>query len=589
MNPNITKPIPDIPKSRWNQASRYIEALFHQKPFLASFLVALLITLPILTIFKTYFQLIDDNIALLVLKGTVLNTAPSEFNQLENAFLCLWLKNLYVHFPNIQWYSCLFVFSEFLSLWGLLAALQLGTYPFLKTCLFILGSIVLFIHFYADLQWTLVAALAGIAGFMLLSAVWRREDSKFLPPALGLAFILLMISILVRHSALLLIGLAAIPTVIHLLKSVKMTTSRWATIIFLVLMGVLTLTALFFNHNYYFKDSAWGNAVQFFEQHNDLIDTRNPVYNETTKTVFDSIGWTANDLDLFKSSYFMDPDTFGIEKLQKLNNYFPQFAFNKDPQVSSFAAMFSNPYTHIAILFFLAVLAFLTEVDFWFILPNMAWMFIVLIFCQLYLKMPERIYLPCLFLANNIAISYVVPKIRNSAENQKGSSWTLKWGIVFLMVTFIFTIIIFNLQHSKNSHWINEEMALKDSIRKLNPQDNQLYATCGSDFPYEKIGAFDDDEFLQHFHVISLAWFQRSPTSQDMMNRFGLKDFSKDIINNPKIFLICNLYKLKLFGLHMREKYNMVITAECVFHSDQFDVFSIHSSKPSLSSQAKTK
>lgn len=182
MNQNDVKQTQTISinkKTWWEDLITKIEALLGEKPFWGSFLLALLLVVPILVIFKFFYQLCDDTYALFLLKGIVLNGTPSEFNFEENSFLCLILKKLYLQCPNIQWYSALFVFTHFLSVWGMLAALNLGTHRFFKNVIFIIGSIVAIERFFIPLQWTTVAAVAAIGGFLLLAAIWRKEDLKF--------------------------------------------------------------------------------------------------------------------------------------------------------------------------------------------------------------------------------------------------------------------------------------------------------------------------------------------------------------------------------------------------------------------------
>ena len=361
MNSSALNANPDPPAGGnpgWNKVFSKAGVFLSDKPFLASFLAVLLLAVTILSLFRPYFQYCDDNFLLLSLQGTGLNWAPSEFNHVQNVLLSLFLKNLYVGFPDIQWYSCFLVFSQFLSLWGILAALQMGSHRAFKTFLFILGSAVLDVHFFTNIQWTLTAASAGIGAFLLLAAVWRKEDPKPLWPALSLALILILITVLIRDTTVLLIALASVPAVVYLSRKTRMTPARRSILWLLTAAAVLSMALIAFHHHYYFKDRGWGDSARFLYLHNELEDYRKPVYNETTKPFFDSIGWTANDLDLFKSWYFMDPDTYSCENLKKLNDYFPKFAFGKNDE-ASFAAIFSMPMTHVAVLFFLTMLFFL--------------------------------------------------------------------------------------------------------------------------------------------------------------------------------------------------------------------------------------
>jgi len=166
-------------RSKGSAAFSKISLFFFDKPYFTALLTAFLLFFPILYFFKIYFQLNDDYWALFILKGTVLNRAPSEWNLLENVILCLGLKDLYLKFPAIQWYTWFFVTAEFLSLWAILASFQLGSSRFFKTSFFIISSVALEIHFFDCLQWTMVAEVAAGATGDFYHWDWRWRSSFY--------------------------------------------------------------------------------------------------------------------------------------------------------------------------------------------------------------------------------------------------------------------------------------------------------------------------------------------------------------------------------------------------------------------------
>jgi hypothetical protein len=573
MNPD-SKPTVFIPAHQKPDGIKQVLSFLAAKPFLTSFLFTLLTYLPIAALFKTYYEFPDDNLAALLFNGIALNSSPSEFNLAENAFLSIILKTLYIHWPGIQWYALFLVVSLLLSFWAVLSAFQLGSFSFFKTALFIFGSAVIAVHLFSELEWTQVSSLAAIGGFILLAALWQRADTKYLVPGLSLAFPLLMLSALIRFPNLLLITLVMAPAAIYLFPKAKNKSVRKAVITVLILAGLMSGASLWFQQSYYSKDPAWGASLRFLNLQRGLLDYRNPVYNETTKPVFDSIGWTANDLALAENSYFMDPDTFSLEKISKLNNYFSQFGFNKNSD--SFQAMLSSPYT-IVVLFFLLVLFFFLPQEAWgFMAASASWAMIVLVFCLWAFKIPGRINLPCLYLQNCLALLFVVPKISGWGNRLKIPT-AFKLGTAALVLFLLYSTFAMNVPYSKNHFWVLREMELKDILMKLNPQDDQLFVTWGTVFPYQEIGAFDDHQFLQHFHMIPLTWFGRNPTTQTMMDRFGLKDFSRDIVDNPHVRLICAPNQFAVYQTHMMEKYNLKVIPQVLFTSNQFPVIEVKS------------
>jgi len=548
------------------------ETFLGEKPFFAAFLSALLLYAPILAIFRLYFQWDDDYYSVLLLKGISLSASPGELTFQINALLGLCLKNLYLLFPSIQWYSCLFVLTHFLSAWAVLSAFNLGKNRFPKTLLFISGSIVLEVRFLILMQWTVVAAAASMGAFLLLAAIWKKEDAKFFWPALGLIFTLIMLSVLIRPLSLFLIGASSIPASVYLLWKTEITSARRTILAFLAISTVLSAGVISFNRHDY-QEKGWGDSLALLQERRESI-FRNVVFTETTKPFFDSIGWTLNDRNLFCYNYYMDPDTYSVEKLHQLNAYFSRWTFNKNSS-DTFHAMLPNPGFLTAILFFLVMLPFLSGKNFWFILAQMAWTGFLLCFCRLYLWMPERVYIPCLFLLNNLALFFALSKTDDSAETANQKKLLVKGCLLTLF--FLFTVYLLAMHYFTVRNWTNQEAQLKTVVQNLNPQDNQVFVTWDSAFPFIKIGALDDDAFLRHFHVIALDWFQRSPITQAMMDRYGLKNILKDMVDNPKVFLICIPSQWNLYQIYMREKYNKTINYKIYFQSNQFTVLSIHS------------
>jgi hypothetical protein len=577
MDSNPTQPISALPidkKPGWEPVFSKIETFLGEKPFLSAFLTALLLFAPILLIFRLYFQWDDDYYAVLLLKGISLSWTPSELNYQENTLLCLALKNLYILLPNIQWYTCLFVLTHFLSTVAVLSAFNLGTNRFFKTLLFILGSVVLELRFLILMQWTVVAATAAIGAFLLLAAIGKRQDSKWFRPALCLIFALIIISVLIRPLSLLLIVTASVPAVVYLFWKAERTPTHRTILVSLAITTVLSLGAVTFDRCYYFQDKAWGDSLGIIQECRQSV-FRNIVFNEDTRPFFNSISWTLNDRNLFCYNYFMDPDTYSVEKLRQVNAYFFQLTFNKNPQ-DTFGAMLRNPGFLSAIALFLAILPFLSGENFWFIVAEAAWTGFVLCFCRLYLWMPERVYIPCFFLLNNLALFFAFSKTKTLAKTPNQQRRFFKGGLLSLY--FLFTVYLLFMHYSTVRYWTNQETKLKTAVQTLNPQDDQVFVTWGSAFPFIKIGAFDNDEFLRHFHVISLDWFQRSPTTQTMMDHYGLKNIFKDMVDNPKAYLICFPDQWNLYRIYMKEKYNRDINCKIYYQSDQFTVLSIHSS-----------
>lgn len=552
-----------------------IPLFFADKPFIFSFFAALAFLLLTFLFFSPHFQYNDDVQVLLLLKGVGLDQAPSALNARENILLCTLVKDLYLHFPRVQWYSCLLVFAQFLSLWATLAALQWGAYRGFRSLLFFFGFAGIGVYFFTNLQWTMTASLAALGAFFLGAALWKEKDRK--PPAIAylLVFFLVVLSVQIRHPSFFLIAVLSLPVAGALGRKKEITPARRSILLFLVLTFLAAFSAIGFNYIFYQRTPGWAPFIEFFDQHFELHETRDPVYDQDSKSLFDSIGWTANDLALFQDWYFMDEDIYSAGHLRALSQYFPKFNFDK-PTNYFLAKKISFLTTQIVVYFFLAFLWLAPRGSLRLLGASALWTYLVLLFLMGYEKLPERVFLPALFFLTVLAVFYAVPKWENRPQCPKRFPSVVPAAVVLLVFLSLFTAYFFHQEYSRNRRWVECEGLMKTYMESFHPRSNQLYALWGSNFPYEFFGAFDDFEAYRSFNIIPLTWFQRSPTTRAMLDRFGVKDLFEDMVDNPNLFLVCTAEETNTYNIHMMEKYNIKTRLEAAFSCPFFTAYQVH-------------
>ncbi len=550
-------------------------AFLNQRPFLASFLVALVFFVLSFLVFRIHFLSSDDITVLLVLKGAGNVFAPSALAQRENILLCWVLKELYRLFPEGPWYGALLELAQFLSLWAVFAALFLSPHRGFKVLFFLLGATAVVPFFIEAIQWTVTAALAATGAILLLAAHWKTE-AHLKPPAAVLVFFLLTFSIMIRFPAFCLIAFLAVPLVLELLWKNEITPARRSLLIWAGFSVTISLTGAAFSYFYYQRDSQWAEFGRFFDQHFELHETRNPVYDSQTKPVFDSISWTQNDLALFQNWYFLDESSYNVEKLQKLNDYFPKFGINK-PSDTSLGEKFSDPIARNLVVFFIVALFFAPRKSRWFLGMAGGWILIVLFLVMTWEKLPDRVYQPALFFMAVQGVFYAVPKW-HALEGESGrgflnplATWVLGAVLVCATVSCGYADFTFN------RFWSYNEDLLRQTLPTFQPKDDELYVVWDSAFPYKLFNAFGDFSFFEHFHILPLTWFQRTPHARVMMERFGVKNLFRDLVDNPKLFLICWPYDVKFYTTYMMEKYGMKTEVEPILTNPFFQVSRVRS------------
>ncbi len=549
---------------------------FVDKPFISSFLLATGFILLTYLFFSPHFQYNDDVQVLLLLKGVGLDQAPSALNARENILLCSLLKDLYLFFPEVQWYSCLLVSAQFLSLWAILAAFQWGAYRGFRSLLFLFGFAGVGVYFFTNLQWTMTASLAAIGATLLLISLWKEKDLK--PPAIAfiLIFLLVMLSVQIRYPSLFLIAVLSLPVAGALVWKREITATRRTLFGFLALTLLIAVSSIGFNHFYYQRIPGWAPYIDFFDQHFELHETRDPVYDQESKPLFDSIGWTSNDLELFQDWYFMDEDIYSVDHLRKLSGNFPKFDFNKSTNYF-LSKKIAFPTTQIVIYFFLAFLWLVPRGSLRLLGGTAFWVLFVLLFLMGYEKLPERVYLPALFFLSTLPVFFIVPKWESRSQGTPKSPALVPITVLLLGFLTLFTGYFFQQEYSRNRRWVQCESLMKNYMADFHPQDHQLYALWGSHFPYEFFNLFEDFEAYRHFNIIPLTWFQRSPTVKAMLGRFRVKDLFRDMVDNPNLFLVCTPDETDTYGIHMREKYQLETRLEAVYSCPFFTAYQVHS------------
>jgi hypothetical protein len=591
MKPNKRGVKKKRPKSRFAKVDfagwiKKLSGFFREAPFLSSFILTFLLATLSLVLFRPYFIYNDDYIILLLLKGVGISQAPSELVQHVNVLLGLFLKSLYTYFPKFQWYSAFQVCSLFLSFWAILAAMQMRPHCLFKTLLFLLSTVAFFFYFFSMLQWTYTASIAAMGAFFLLAGLWDENNAAHRKKIFTLASILTLISLMLRLDAFLLVVLLTCPSIAYLAWKRKITPMRLSLIRLLTVWLVLGFGAVGYHHYAYQQDAAWADFMKLERLRAKLTEYRNPVYEEKTKPIFDSIGWTYDDNYLLSGYCYMDKGIYNQEKFEKLIDYFPRFVLNKHSD-TSFSAIFSHQTVQVATVFFLVFLFFLPFRVLRLAAINVLWVFLLLLFLMLYLKSPERVCLPLFLFAMYMNLFFAVPGERESTRQKAEKLMGFKAGLFLLAPLLVFSLVfIRDIQRIQTQNKMNTKI-LKESLRDLNPQEDQLYVNHLSSFNLESIPAFDDFEMFRHFNLVQLSWNQRSPITEAMIGRFGVKVLFKDMVDNPNVFLMVYSEEADLnvrgflgaLGNQIKERYSLEVNYETVKKYPAFQVLRIHSVK----------
>jgi hypothetical protein len=99
------------------------------------------------------------------------------------------------------------------------------------------------------------------------------------------------------------------------------------------------------------------------------------------------------------------------------------------------------------------------------------------------------------------------------------------------------------------------------------------------DLPLEALDAFDDLERFRPFHLFLMSSSQRSPAQAGLLKDYGLEDFGKGMVDNPRVLLNCSAEQGAHLAVYLAENRGIRVRAEKAYDGGFFKVFSLRSAR----------
>ena len=527
--------------------------------------------------FTFLYQLCDDIFVLLLLQGGGLSPGPTEYNLLLNVFLSLGLNGLYHHFPAVQWYSLFLVGVGGLSLWAILLAARWGPHRALRTGLTLLAAGG-YVYLITILQWTTVSALAAIGGILLLGALWSEKHRAVPRGALGLVAALILFSILIRFDSFLLVLILCLPMIVWAGWKAEMTPTRSLLLKFMAALILVAGLAVGGNRLYIDRDPGWVRAVKFFNLQADLLNGYSLEYDDRSKPVFDFVGWSQLDLGLFVNWYYQGEEAYSVEKLEMLRKGLPRLDLRKH-LVESPGVIFK--LASVQCVFWSAVLFlfFVPRSRLRVLAVQALWVGAVLTGLWLYLKIPERVFLPAVLLMLNLVI---LGSVSGEESPKRLGNLLPGWkvmGVLALAVVFALNLRLLRWEMAQTGRILVDDHAFHEEMDRFTPPPGGLCVIWDSAFPYERQNAFEDFRFFKKMDWVTLAWYQRTPTTKAMLEKHGVPNLFRDMVDNPQVTMICTPWEADVYGVYLRDKYGIQASLVPTFQSPFFTAYQARSEK----------
>lgn len=530
---------------------------------------------------RPYYLVNDDLFKVLLARGVGWDMATTPYFLSSNVLLGYVFTKLYVWFPKLPWYPIFLLAVQALCYWSLLWALFLKPFRKFSTILFILSFAATQFIFFAFFQFTIASILSGTTGLLL----WGLSNEPIFERKIHwfwvLSGILLTSSWLIRANGAELAFLAVLPFLFFIIRRTGFRPFFQRQWKFMLAVGSIILLASVFEFAWYANHSDWKDFLFFMSKAKKLQQYYSESYSAGTKQIFDSVGWSANDLWMFQNWYWMDLPKFSLEHIQKLLEQLPRNVWgHKINSFDSLFDIFSSYWDQRMLVYFLLFCFFCGRNMSKFLLAQALWIMLIFSLLLIYMKAIDRVTLPLLAYLINLIVLYAEPPVLLAKGQGSFARYALdRSRLLLLILGFVCIYPAARLYYRQNQERRAVEANVRECLKELKPMPQQLYVMWG--FQFELFRVFDNYDCFKPIHMFATSFIQRSPIYDRTLKGLASKNIFLDMVDNPNILMICNPQQGAHYHDYIKENFHKEIYARKVYECPYFKVFTIHSKKAS--------
>ena len=274
----------------------------------------ILITLAFFLIFNLFFQIkyeqVDDLGIMNLISGS--DGHYSIYGVFIHPVLCTIILLLFKTGININWYSIVLLVIQFIS-FTIIGIVLTKKSKKLGIFLYIIFMLIYYSKMLYYLQYTSIAALAMTAGILaILYFIDNMENNKkfFIT---GIIFVVIG-TMLRQKSIIITLPFLILYVLYYIIINKKKIYIKYLCITIISIMLVFATHYAIYNcnpiYNYYLK---------FCDLQSYFLDF-NSISYEGNEELFQKVGWTANDVDVFYTYSFADENVYNVNTLQTLKD-----------------------------------------------------------------------------------------------------------------------------------------------------------------------------------------------------------------------------------------------------------------------------
>ena len=531
-------------------------------------------------LYPPFYQTNDDPGMDLAARGSA-GSPPEPHLLFINILLGKLLVALYGLTPALPWYR-LFMLAVQATSGAVLYTIFLARGPSRSKRLLVLLYVAAFdLYLYVNAQFTVTAAVAAQAAVMLwLESADRGRRLGPIRTALFLG--LLACSVMIRDHSCFMMLLVAIPAVVGILArrltepAVPPAAPRplWTLrtcLLPLALGGVLTAALTWYNAHVYRSHAEWRDVYRYNALKSLIIDTGEIQYTPESRWVFDRVGWSRNDFEMFKSFAYFGDGTFALERLERLVALYRKLPADSAASPST-AHTFDRPSTFLSVFastrhgapakaaLLLVPLFFLPWRRDRLSLVALATVGVLAVMGLLYFyvrRCPSRVSDPVLAYFAGMAIF--------AAEAAPARFRVL--GLLRVLGCLAAIGLTSVYLWDQHAGWDDNCIARADfekELARLQPIREQLFVNWNGALPFQllpPLGSWDD---LRNLRVLSVSSGTRTPASRRLMRRFRIHDFFRALFTRDDVIIIANPSIIKCVIRFADEHYHEKVVVRTV-------------------------
>jgi len=510
------------------------------------------------------YQTNDDSGIEAVVSGIKMGE-PSEYLVVINIVLGKILVLLYSNFPNVNWYPIMLYLLHFLSFTIILHCI-LKKKNLMSLSIYLLVFSLFELFLLANLQFTTTAAVTGISGMLLVFTYIDSKDLSFYS-AISMGIIFLVIAGLVRKNILyMILGLSSVYLLIKLIRKPGLR----IPVIIAIIIAIFSLFNIY-NNYYYNKDAQWDFYMGYNQLRGKIIDYPRFEYSKLNKDIYDDVGWSENDVEMFDNWFFADLKLYSIEKLEYVvENIKPEIKNNR------IFKTLKEAWNSISLEIRVFTLVFLIFMIMDIIRSRNKYLFSVLISSLLIIvyfsflgRLPDRVFIPIILFFILSGIIFIKPlRLRPFSNTKK-----IAIKITIFSFCIIIVMLLFISTACKSRVYKTDQEDFENVVAELIEKD-KIYIRWGSAQVYDRIIFFHVPHHLKRFKTINLGWRTHSPIYNQSLEKYSIDNLYKDIIERDDIYVITKKDRVENYVLFMFEHFGETIKYEKI--DDYYGLYSIY-------------